>query len=159
MQTKSFLLFLFLGMWLLTSAEVKNNPDRVVGYYYAVEQATGRASQIEIYRATDGKYYGKIVWLQEPNENGHPKVDAKNPDKQLRNRPMLGLPLLSGFSYDASKNEWKGGTIYNPASGKTYHCIMKLDGNNRLEIHGYIGAAWMGLGQSAYWPKDNGLRK
>lgn len=159
MKTKTFLLVLSLGMWLLSTAEVKNNPDRVAGYYYAVEENTGRASQIEIYRATDGKYYGKIVWLQEPNENGHPKMDVKNPDRQLRNRPMLGLPLMGGFAYNAAKDDWEKGTIYNPASGKTYHCNMKFDRDNRLEIHGYIGAAWMGLGKSAFWVKEPALRK
>jgi uncharacterized protein (DUF2147 family) len=159
MQIKSFLLFLSLGMWLLTSAEMKNNPDRIAGYYYAEDAATGQSSQIEIYRAADGKYYGKVVWLQEPNENGRPKVDVKNPDQQLRNRPMLGIPLLKGFSYVADNDEWSGGTIYNPASGKTYHCIMKFDKKNRLKIHGYIGAAWMGLGETVYWPKEAARRK
>ncbi len=159
MKIKSFLLFLSLGMWLLSSAGTKNNPDRIIGYYYAVDDATGKASQVEIYRATDGKYYGKIVWLQEPNENGRPKLDEKNPDQQLRNRPMLGLPLLNGFTYSVSDNTWINGSIYNPASGKTYHCIMKFDDKNRLRIHGYIGAAWMGLGKTTYWPKEPGLRK
>lgn len=97
--------------------------------------------------------------VQQPDENGRPKVDSKNPNKELRNRPMLGLPLLNGFVYNPKNDEWIDGLLYNPASGDTYHCNMKFVSDDKLKIHGYIGSAWMGLGKNAYWPKEKALRK
>jgi len=152
-------LFFVLFFSLSGSAQSGANPDRIVGYYLAVDPKTGAQSQVEIYRGADNKYYGKIVWLQHPYENGRPIVDSKNPDKELRDRPMLGLPLLSGFVYNPKKDEWDNGSLYNPASGDTYHCYMKFVAENKLKIHGYIGSAWMGLGKNAFWPKENALRK
>ena len=35
--------------------------------------------QIEIYRRGD-KFFGKLAWIKEPNENGKPKTDKKNPN-------------------------------------------------------------------------------
>ncbi|MBB3188639.1 DUF2147 domain-containing protein [Microbacter margulisiae] len=159
MKTKPFFLFLFVLISLCSSAEIKSSADRIIGYYYAIDDATQKASQVEIYRATDGKYYGKIVWLQQPLLKGRPVLDFKNPDKDLRNRTILGIPLLNGFVYNSKKDEWEDGTIYNPANGNTFHCIMKFVGNNRLKIRGYMGASWMGLGKTAYWPKENNLRE
>ena len=62
--------------------------------------------------------------------------------------------------YDnADKDEWSEGTIYNPASGKTYNCYMKFESGNRLKIRGFIGSSWMGLGKTAYWTKEAAERK
>ncbi len=126
----------------------QSKADKIVGYYITYDDETGaEKSQVQIFKATNGKYYGKIVWLKEPNKNGKPKVDDKNPDSKLQNRPVMGLQILKDFTYDAGDNEWSNGTIYNPSSGKTYNCYMNFESPTRLKIRGYIGASWMGLGR------------
>ena len=126
----------------------QSKADKIVGYYLTYDDETGaEKSQVQIFKATNGKYYGKIVWLKEPNKNGKPKVDDKNPDSKLQNRPVMGLQILKDFTYDAGDNEWSNGTIYNPSSGKTYNCYMNFESPTRLKIRGYIGASWMGLGR------------
>ncbi|MCJ0742956.1 DUF2147 domain-containing protein [Pedobacter montanisoli] len=102
--------------------------------------------QIEIYKRGD-KYFGKLVWLKEPNdETGKPKKDVKNPKENLRNQSVLGLEILKDFSYE--NNKWTGGEIYDPKSGKTYSCNMTLKDHNTLNIRGYIGVSLLGRTES-----------
>lgn len=152
MKTKLIFLAIML-MAVQFGIKAQSKADRIVGFYLTVDDETGKdKSQVQIFKANNGKYYGKIVWLAEPNKNGKVKVDEENPDEALRNRPIVGLQLLKGFSFDEKTGEWKNGTIYNPTGGKTYNCFIKADGN-KLKIRGFIGAAWMGLGKTATWTK------
>jgi uncharacterized protein (DUF2147 family) len=107
-------------------------------------------AHVEIYKES-GKYFGKIVWLREPNEpaTGLPKVDDENEDVNLQTRPLLGLVLLQGFSWNADDNEWSDGTIYDPKNGKTYDCYMAMEEQGILKIRGYIGFSW--IGRTTYW--------
>ena len=77
-----------------------------------------KTAKIQIYKATDGKFYGKVVWLKVPDADGKPKVDKNNPDKKKQNDPVLGLVLLKGFKKDGEKG-YSDGTIYDPKNGKT----------------------------------------
>jgi len=98
----------------------------------------------------NGKYFGKITWLKKPNDSkGIPFTDSENPDKSKRNQPLIGLLILKDFQY--SNNEWKGGTIYDPESGKTYTCTMWLQESNTLKVRGYWGLFY----QTQTWTKTN----
>ncbi len=80
---------------------------------------------------------GAIVGLSKPlNKQGQPKVDRKNPNKSLRNRPLMGLTILANMT-PAGENKWQG-TIYNADDGKTYSSYMNLSGNN-MKVKGCIG--------------------
>ena len=77
-----------------------------------------------------------------PNEQPE-RFDELNPDPELRSRSLLDLVILEGFEPDGD-GKWKGGTIYDPNTGKTYKCKMKLVDENTLEVRGYIGFALVG---------------
>jgi len=86
-----------------------------------------------------------------PNANeGRPDRDQKNPDPALRDRPLTGLQLFQGFSYDGD-GRWTGGTIYDPNSGKTYRCIITWVDENTLKVRGYIGVPM--LGRTETWTR------
>ena len=87
----------------------------------------------------------KIIWLKTPNdEKGKPKVDKENPDENLRNRPILGLEILTDFVYDEDYT-WEDGDIYDPKSGNSYSCKMYLSKDYKtLEVRGYIGISLFG---------------
>jgi uncharacterized protein (DUF2147 family) len=105
-------------------------------------------AKVKIFKATNGKYYGNIVALNEPNDaNGKPKKDIHNPDPKLRDRGLIGLQILRGFKYDGN-NVWEDGRIYNPEDGKDYSCKITLkDGGKTLEVRGYIGISLIGKTQ------------
>ncbi|SEJ02403.1 hypothetical protein SAMN05428950_101882 [Sphingomonas sp. OV641] len=66
---------------------------------------------------------------------GAPATDVNNPDAKLRARPMIGLPILSGFS-DAGE-EWRG-RIYDPRNGKSYKSIVTRGENGTLRVKGCV---------------------
>jgi uncharacterized protein (DUF2147 family) len=65
-----------------------------------------------------------------------PTTDVNNPDPQLRNRPIVGLTILSGFQPDG--DGWRGGRAYDPKSGKSYRSTLALDGTKRLVVTGCV---------------------
>ena len=144
-------LFFFLAFLLLAAPFLSAQADKVVGFWLTEKET----SQVEIYKGTDGKYYGKISWLEEPNENGKPKVDDENPDPAMQNRPIMGLPLLQGFVYNVEEEQWEKGSIYDPDNGKTYDCYMWFgDDNGVLEIRGYVMGMRF-LGRTTQWKREN----
>lgn len=148
---KHLLLFiLLLSFPLLIHAQA----DKIAGIWKTAETENG-FSQVEIKKKSDGTYYGKIIWLKIPLKNGKPKVDDKNPDPKLQNRPIIGLQLVDDFKYDSKKNNWQKGRIYDPENGKTYDCYAWFeDGNyNKLYIKGYIMGI-KALGRSTIWTRE-----
>ena len=130
---------LILSIFLL--AFITSTPaDKITGNW---QTAGDDWAHVQIYKSGN-KYYGKIIKLKHPlNENGKPKVDQNNPDAGKRNNPVIGLQIMSNFSYDG-KEEWKNGTIYDPESGDTYKCVMWLDNENTLNVRGYMGISLIG---------------
>ena len=113
---------------------------------------TGNKSAIiEIFRcAGDGTLCGSLVWF--PFKAGDPiPLDAKNPDPGRRERPLCGLPLMSGFKPSVKPNSWEGGKIYDAESGDTYHASIKLQADGTLSLHGYIGIPL--IGASEVWTR------
>ncbi len=135
-----------LGLFLFsTSARAQAKPDRLEGLWYN----DIKSAKIQITRNSDGKFYGKVVWLKEPLKNGKPKVDELNEDPKLRTRPRLGLPVLNGFVKDGEE-KYDDGTIYDPNNGKTYSCKITYKGNT-LDIRGYIGISL--FGRTTVWSR------
>jgi uncharacterized protein (DUF2147 family) len=135
---------LFVPLFLYAQA------NKIEGTWYNDK----KSSTILITKGSDGKYQGKINWLEEPMENGKPKVDDQNPDTKLQNRPILGLVIVKNFKYDSEKKRWVEGRIYDPDNGKTYDCYAWFeDGNtNQLQLKGYV-AGIKALGRTTIWTR------
>lgn len=101
-----------------------------------------KSAKLQFYE-TNGKLFGKIIWLKDPNKNGKPRTDEFNPNDKLKSAPLLGLVFLKNFEKDGEK-AWKDGTIYDPKSGKTYSSNMKLVSPTQLDVRGYIGISLIG---------------
>jgi uncharacterized protein (DUF2147 family) len=148
--------FLFFAFLLFTVFLVAAQADRVLGFWLTEE----KDAQVEITKRSNGKYYGTIIWLDEPFEDdGSPKVDDENPDTKLQNRPILGLQLLKDFVFDREDEEWEDGTIYDPDSGNTYDCYMWFeDEPNVLYIKGYV-LGMKFIGRRTHWVKESTKRQ
>jgi uncharacterized protein (DUF2147 family) len=134
----------FAGMSFMVHAD---DSDLVIGIW---EPTDGRA-RIKIEKI-GSKYYGRIIWLKEPNDPAtqKPKLDRNNPDTSMRRAPIKGLRILKDFSYKGKK-EWSGGTIYDPKNGKTYSCVINMKKDNEIDIRGYVGVK--ALGRTDTWKK------
>ena len=62
--------------------------------------------------------------------------DSSNSNRALRSRTVRNLPLLDGFT--GGPTEWRGGTVYNPQDGRTYHGSITLQGANTLRLRGCV---------------------
>lgn len=134
-----------LAIVLPVSAQRKAND--IVGFWLNQDAD----AKVEIYKSGD-KYFGKIVWLKTPIDpvTKKEKLDSKNPDNSLKQRPILNLEILKHFVFDGD-NEWNDGAIYDPKSGKTYSCLIKFEEANKLKIRGYIGVSL--IGKTTYWTR------
>lgn len=143
LQKRSFK-FLLLSLFFLTSKTMCfAQADPIEGIWYNQE----KTSKIQVYKAKDGRFYGKIVWIDKPMKDGKPKVDDKNPDESKRNTPIVGLIILKGLEKDGD-NGYDGGKIYDPKNGKTYSCKITHKGKT-LDLRGFVGISL--IGRTSTW--------
>jgi len=118
---------------------------QIEGKWKTIDDETGQAKSIvEIYKKSDGKYYGKILQLlQKPENDNCVKCSGDRKDK-----PLIGLEIIRRIQKKG--DEFTGGNITDPKNGKTYKCTIKRDGNN-LNVRGYIGFSL--LGRTQVWHK------
>lgn len=140
--------------------------DEIKGYWYSADNA----SIVQIFKPKT-KFQGQIIWLDEPlyakgeKGAGKPKVDRENPDKKKRKVPIIGLGMLSGFTYDKGDKAWNSGTIYDPEHGKTYKCEIRIEkdvrahSGKRLTVRGYIGLPVLGRTEIWYRVPEKDLLK
>ncbi len=118
---------------------------QIEGYWKTIDDKTNKAKSIvKIFKATNGKYYGKIHKLLIKPKNDK-CIKCKGDRK---NKPLVGMQVIRGLK--KSGNEFEGGTIVDPSSGKVYKCNVKREGN-KLKVRGYIGFSLIGRTQT--WHK------
>ena len=77
---------------------------------------------------------GTVAKLLAPPSEGS-GFDVRNPDQALRARPLIGMPILTGFKPESG--QWRG-KIYDPKTGKTYRSILKRENANMLQVQGCV---------------------
>lgn len=102
----------------------------------------------------DGLLCGRIYWLKKPLYRGQPKRDRHNPDAALRDRPLCGLRILTGFQR-AEDGTWNDGEVYNPNDGRTFSSTLHLENDGSLQIRGYIGISLFGKTVEWVRPQEN----
>jgi len=137
---RKFLIPIVALMSLLLSSYTSDENTKIYGMWYTPE----KDGKIKMYKAVSGKLCGKLTWAKEPNNSdGTPKLDTKNPNKSLRKEHVVGSVLFKHFVYKGN-NTWEDGTVYDPKSGKTYSCNIKMKDDNTIEVRGYIGISLLG---------------
>jgi uncharacterized protein (DUF2147 family) len=121
-----------------------------VGRWKTVDDVTGKVKSIVTIWEDKGKLFGKVQKLIDPDpKNPNPKCEDCSGDN--KNQPVVGLKILWDLQKDG--NTWSGGTILDPANGKTYKCLVSMeDGGAKLKVRGFIGLAL--LGRTQYWLRD-----
>jgi len=123
-----FNLLLFIFIAGLSLGKAQNNSDAIVGKWLDHTKKT----TVEIYES-DGKYYGKVIGLKEPNDKcGKPRKDKKNTNSKLRNREVFGLEVLSELEFFNGK--WTNGEIYSIDRGRLTSCSANLENDKVLNI-------------------------
>jgi uncharacterized protein (DUF2147 family) len=137
---------LFLALLTLPLAPGAASGSDPTGLWWA----EGGFAKVEI-RSCGDALCGQVVWLRHPlDADGCELRDVENPDAELRSRAVEGLAILRDLRASTDvPNEWNGGTIYDPGSGRTYSAAAKMDGSDRLRVRGYFGIRL--LGRTTTW--------
>ena len=138
---KYIFLFILIHISLIVSGQ------SITGTWDTYDDKTKeKKATIEIYE-TDSTYYGKIIKSYSGKENSIcEKCKGTKKDK-----PIIGLVIIEDIKKD--DDEYNGGTILDPESGKTYSCYLELTDVNTLKVRGFLGFSL--LGRTQYWQRKN----
>lgn len=138
---KTIILLILSTVILHSNSFANTESDAIVGEWLS-QNKDGR---ISIYKQGD-KFFGKIIWSKTPG-----KKDVNNPDPKLKLRDIVSSVILQDFKFKGST--WEDGKIYDPNTGKTYDCILKIKDNNKsLDIRGYVGLPM--FGRTSTWTRS-----
>ena len=119
---------------------------QIEGKWKTIDDETKQAKSIvEIYKKGD-QYFGRISQLLIKPAN--PNCAECKDDR--KNKPIQGMEIIRNLKKDG--DEFTGGTITDPKTGKTYKCTITRSGDN-LNVRGYIGLSFIGRSQT--WQKVN----
>jgi len=143
---KMFNWFVFLAWLFLATASVHAAEVSPIGLWKTIDDRSGEAKGLIRIREINGKFEGKIDKIfPKPGDDPAPKCEKC--EGSLRNQPVLGLTFLWGFTKQG--DEYQGGEILDPESGKIYQAKMKvIDGGKKLEVRGFIGFSLFGRSQT-----------
>lgn len=146
LKTTKKLMFSSLALLMFLLFSTASFSQTVVGKWKTIDDETGEAKSIvQIWKAKDGLYYGKIMKLFE--EDKRDNVCDKCDEKDSRyNQKVVGMKIIMKMK-KTDKNEWTGGTILDPNNGKVYKCKMSIDGEN-IAVRGFIGFSLIGRTQT-----------
>jgi len=111
-----------------------------VGYFYSIDPFSKEPSQNYIYKAADGTYEGKVVWVQNPKLEYH-----------------VGYVFLKNLTFNPEDNEWQNGVMFYPGKKGTYKAYMSITKDGKLKVRGYWGISLFGM--TLYWTREAEMRK
>lgn len=126
----NILLVFFCG--LLACPHVQS--QSIFGKWQVTNDAGKVNSIIEIYES-GGEVVGKVVRIMKEEDRDKTCGNCKG---HLKDKPIEGLKVIHGFEKEG--NEYTGGTLIDPDSGKEYKGKIWLDNENpdKLNVRGYI---------------------
>ena len=143
---KNCIIILFaLVQTLCCQAQISN----ILGDWLTVDDKTGQNyAVVNIYKADDGKYYGKITEMLIPGTEKEKCILCTNEDKD---QPILGMVIIRGMT--EKDGALVGGKVLDPESGKFYYGKISYD-KGRLKLRGSLDKAGL-LGRSQYWNRKD----
>jgi uncharacterized protein (DUF2147 family) len=126
---------------LVNSMLFAQNPDAICGIWHSVDPFSKEGSQCQIYKAADGTYEAKVVWVENPKK-----------------KPQLGLVFMTGLTYNAKEKEYQNGKLKYPGKKGTYKTYIRLVNDNKtMKMRGYLGVSLFGM--TVDWTRESKLRE
>ena len=119
--------------------------DKMVGKWKTIDDKDGSAkSIISIFKATNGRYYGKIDKIINDIHTSCTECEGEN-----KNKPLVGMQIINNLIVKGET--LTGGTILDPKTGKIYKCNLSLgSGGNKLNVRGSLDKGGL-FGRSQTW--------
>ena len=135
-----------ISLFLLIAFSVSgfSQIDKIVGKWKTIDDKDGSTKSIVfIFKATNGKYYGKIEKLFKNPDKVCTECEGSNKDK-----PILGMMIINGMVL--KDGILTNGTILDPNNGKIYKCNISYDPQTgNLNVRGSLDkGGWIGRSQT-----------
>lgn len=131
---------LTLFIILLGTTLFAQKADDICGIFHSVDPFSKEGSQCQIYKAKDGTYEAKVVWVENPKK-----------------KDQLGLVFMTGLTYNAKENEYQNGKLKYPGKKGTYKTYIKMvNDKNTLKMRGYLGVSLFGM--TVDWTRESKVR-
>lgn len=137
MKAKILMLPLVLFFFGLSSAFAA-----VTGTWTTIDDKTGKKRAVVQISESGGTLSGRIIKVYpQPGDTG---ICKKCPGA-FKGKKIQGIQFLWGLK-KTGDNQWSGGRILDPKSGKVYRAKVTQKGN-KLYVRGYIGVSILGRTQ------------
>ncbi|WDI95027.1 DUF2147 domain-containing protein [Xanthomonas campestris] len=142
---------LIVALPLAAASLLAQAADSPVGRWKTIDDETGKPkSVVQIEQAANGTLSGKVVEILQSNHGPNPTCDKC--DGALKGKPIKGMTILWGLKPDGTA-VWGGGSVLDPAKGKTYKAKITLtDSGRKLQMRGYVGIE--ALGRTQTWVRE-----
>ncbi|SDB85751.1 Uncharacterized conserved protein, DUF2147 family [Acinetobacter marinus] len=127
----------------------------IVGYWKSMDDRTGEPlSIVQIEQEKNGTYSGTIVYRY-ANQGGHTLTTCAKCPEPYKDKPLVGLKILTGFTELAKKpGYYVNGKVVDAKSGGVYKGKANVSKNGkRLNMRGYVGVSL--LGRSNVWVRHD----
>ena len=125
------ILFTLLAIGLLFPAFAQENGSN--GLLGAQWSGPQKQSRIQFFRHNgNDTFYAKIMWIAP----GQQQTDSKDPDRELRSQPLVGLVVADSIVY-LGNNQWQTNRMYLPEEGMHVKALITLMPNrDTIDIKG-----------------------
>ncbi len=141
----------FLVLAMLFIATIANcQVEKILGRWTTIDDKENvPVSIVNIYRGTDGKYYGQIERILYKGQENKLCTECEG---ELHNKPVVGMVIVNNMEWRDGKLQ--GGTILDPDNGKTYYAKMWLDpATGKLILRGSLDKRGL-LGRNQQWVRQ-----
>ena len=139
-----YLMILALGFASPLCASAATDLTSPAGRWQPIDEKTGQPlGLIRIYQQ-GGLFFGRIE-PSSPSDDTSRRCTRCTDERS--NQPIIGLVLIRNMRQQG--DEYVGGDILDPDSGRIYGCKFRLiDGGRKLVMRGYIGLSLFGRSQT-----------
>ena len=137
---------ILLAALVLSVCSLNAQVAKILGDWYTVDDKTGdQLSVVHIYKAQDGKFYGKIIHMLD-GDDAQTCTACEGADA---GKPLVGLVIIRGF--EEKDGKLVGGRVLDPDNGKFYYGKISMKGED-LVLRGSLDKAGV-LGRSQTWKR------
>ncbi len=133
---KTLLIVFYLFPIFSIDHDFHDNKDAIIGKWISFED---KNLEVEVYKYGN-EYRAKIIWFDDSDDKDIPmlvRCDSKNPEKELRNRKIIGLEVLHSLIYNTEKDDWEEGKIYDASSGREWSATLWIKKDGLLNVRGF----------------------
>ncbi|MBL7965026.1 MAG: DUF2147 domain-containing protein [Flavobacteriales bacterium] len=123
-----------------------NDTHKVAGRWTTIDDQSGKAKSVVEITIAGGRLSGRIVDLADKTKLGR-LCDQCPGDR--KDKPIVGLEVIRDMHADG--DQWSGGTILDPETGKIYDCKLWLE-DGKLKVRGYVAFFY----RTQTWVKGKG---